>query len=161
MAFPLAKSSIPTLPLVRTSGLTRLMKLREWIRDDWLTRICCMASISRILRNFCPSAPPPYKYATCRGGSSPRTQRIWYACQYGKASSCRHCSPGVSSWVGGEVCIRRLAAHRHLQRIVAAKLVAIVGILIAAENLAYALAHHLHVSMMDEFLLTRVGNELP
>ena len=63
--------------------------------------------------------------------------------------------------VGGDVCIRRLAAHRHLQRIVTAKLVAIVGILIAAENLAYALAHHLHVSMMDEFLLTRVGNEFP
>ena len=48
-----------------------------------------------------------------------------------------------------------------LQRTVAAKLVAVVCILVPAEYLTDALAHHLHVSVMDEFLLAGIGNELP
>ena len=44
---------------------------------------------------------------------------------------------------------------------VAAKLVAVVCILVPAEYLTDALAHHLHVSVMDEFLFAGIGNELP
>ena len=44
---------------------------------------------------------------------------------------------------------------------VAAKLVAVVCILVSAEYLTDALAHHLHVSVMDEFLFAGIGNELP
>ena len=41
------------------------------------------------------------------------------------------------------------------------KLIAVVCILIFAEYLTDALAHLLHVSVMDEFLFAGIGNELP
>ena len=52
--------------------------------------------------------------------------------------------------------VRGLASTGHLQRAVATQPVAVVGVFVAAENLPYALAHHLHVSVMDELTLARV-----
>ena len=60
--------------------------------------------------------------------------------------------------LGRKIGVRGLTPAGHLQCTVAAKSVTVVGILIAAEYLAYTLADHFHVSVVDELLLPLIGD---
>jgi len=64
--------------------------------------------------------------------------------------------PVIHGGLGAQGFVRGLASAGNLQRAVATQPVAVVGILVAAEYLPYALAHHLQLSVMDELTLARV-----